>query len=235
MAKDYYLSYNDAERAQWLTNFTLALEKVAGTVGVRPEELAGVQADQRAFVWTLQQLNAVRTHAQAWTAYKKALSSEQGPVSAFPVYVPAQNPPPAVPPGIFKRLTRLVNRIKSSRGYDDGVGRALGIIGPERVVDLVTVQPVLKVRLIDGGQPEIGWKKQRFTGLRIEVDRGAGWVFLAVDTIPAFLDKFPLPKTPAVWKYRAMYLKGDTLVGQWSTTASVTVVAEVSPPTLKAG
>lgn len=68
-----------------------------------------------------------------------------------------------------------------------------------------------------------------------KVDRGAGWVFLAVDTVPAFLDKSRLPKTPAVWKYRALYLKGDTLVGQWSATASVTVVAEVSLPTIKAG
>jgi hypothetical protein len=59
--------------------------------------------------------------------------------------------------------------------------------------------------------------------LRIEVNRGSGWVFLTVDTIPNYSDKVQAPKVSAVWKYRAMALKGDTLVGQWSDEVAVTV------------
>ena len=69
------------------------------------------------------------------------------------------------------------------------------------------------------------WKKLGFTALKIEVDRSNGqWVYLATDTEPHYQDTVTLPPgTAAVWKYRAIYLQGDQVFGQWSDVASIAV------------
>ena len=73
---------------------------------------------------------------------------------------------------------------------------------------------------------EVVWTRFRKAFLRIEVDRGTGFQFLAIDTIPNYTDTAPLPATgqSAVWKYRAIYLLDDEMIGQWSTTASISVM-----------
>jgi hypothetical protein len=64
-------------------------------------------------------------------------------------------------------------------------------------------------------------------GLEILVDRGTGaFGFLALDTIPDYLDTAPLPAagSSAVWKYKAIYRLADEQVGQWSDVASISVM-----------
>lgn len=67
------------------------------------------------------------------------------------------------------------------------------------------------------------WKRNGFDGISLEVDRGSGFVFLAVDTRPGYVDTTPFPAAGALWKYRAIYLLDDTKVGQWSATTTVRV------------
>lgn len=61
--------------------------------------------------------------------------------------------------------------------------------------------------------------------LEMEVDRNdnKGFVFLANDTTPGYLDTMAFPSTPTKWTYRAIYRVGDQRVGQWSKPVSVTV------------
>ena len=68
-------------------------------------------------------------------------------------------------------------------------------------------------------------EKGVFSGIRIEVDRGNGqWVFLDVDLKPHYTDNAsPAPGTTALWKYRAIYLQGDQVFGQWSDPVSIAV------------
>ena len=55
-------------------------------------------------------------------------------------------------------------------------------------------QPVITVRLISGGHPEIVWHKADFDGIDIYVNRGNdAWVFLATDTYPNYTDTDTLP------------------------------------------
>jgi hypothetical protein len=58
------------------------------------------------------------------------------------------------------------------------------------------------------------------------VDRGSGFVFLAIDTVPDYLDTAALPAAgaSAAWKYRAIYRLSDERVGQWSNVASISVM-----------
>jgi len=63
-----------------------------------------------------------------------------------------------------------------------------------------------------------GWTK----ALYIETDKGSGWQFLAIDTVPHYIDTAPIT-APATWLYRAMYLVNDERVGVWSDIKSITV------------
>ena len=86
------------------------------------------------------------------------------------------------------------------------------------------MKPLIQVRLINGGHPEIVWKRKSADGIDIYVDRGAGsFIFLATDTVPNYTDTFTLPAGAAVWKYRCIYRIDDAPVGQWSDTTIVTV------------
>ncbi len=115
----------------------------------------------------------------------------------------------------------LVARIKNHPGYTEAIGQDLAIIGAEQTVDPGAMKPALKLTLA-AGHPNVGWKKQGMDGLEIHVDRGAGFGFLAIDTVPDYLDTAALPAAgaSAVWKYKAIYRLGDEEVGQWSDVAS---------------
>lgn len=59
----------------------------------------------------------------------------------------------------------------------------------------------------------------------LQVDRGdgKGFVALAFDTTPGYVDTQPFPTSPVKWTYQAIYRVGDSRVGQWSKPVSVTV------------
>ena len=50
------------------------------------------------------------------------------------------------------------------------------------------------------------------------------FIYLATDTEPHYIDTVMLaPGTAAVWRYRAIYLDGDQVFGQWSDVVSLAV------------
>ncbi|MEY2481551.1 MAG: hypothetical protein QOK24_79 [Verrucomicrobiota bacterium] len=59
----------------------------------------------------------------------------------------------------------------------------------------------------------------------IQVDRGdnKGFVALAFDATPGYIDTTPFPAAPVKWTYQAIYRFGDSRVGQWSKPVGVTV------------
>jgi hypothetical protein len=61
------------------------------------------------------------------------------------------------------------------------------------------------------------------------VDRGdgKGFGFLAVDTVPDYVDTAPIPPAAATWKYKVIYRLHDEQVGQWSAFVSLAVGGEV--------
>ena len=106
-------------------------------------------------------------------------------------------------------------------------GKDLGIEGVEAVpIDLNAAKPVIELRLVQSGKPEVVWSKGDFDGVDIMVDRGDGnFVFLATDTFPNYIDTFNLPiaNSSALWKYKAIYRYGDDVVGIWSDVVSIAV------------
>jgi hypothetical protein len=63
---------------------------------------------------------------------------------------------------------------------------------PFKTVDMNAIKPILTATLVVG-QVDIGWTKQGMDGIEIWVDRGAGFAFLAVDTVPGYTDTQAMP------------------------------------------
>ena len=225
MAKSYYIPSDDQGKCLWLSNFSQKLPACAAAVGVSAAEVAGVQADNAFFAYVCDARNQYGQKAQEWTAYKN--DARRGDtLGAMPVPPTLDAPPAAVPANIFGRASALATRIKKHPGYTEAIGQNLGLIGPEQSVDVDNLKPVLQIAL-QAGHPNIGWKKQGMDGVEIQVDRGTGaFSFLAIDTVPDYLDTAPLPApgAGAVWKYKAIYRLKDEPVGQWSDVASVSVM-----------
>jgi hypothetical protein len=185
-------------------------------------------ADYFSYVLACQQL--MRNGAFQWTAWKD-ISRAGGdlPPSGAPVAPVFPTAVPAVDPGVEARFRALVKQIKSSSAYNPAIGAALGIEGSQQTgPDLTTIQPDIGAT-VTGTQVEVGWGWGGYAPfldmIEIVVDRSdnKGEVLLAQDTTPGYADTTPSPSTPTKWTYRAIYRVGDSRVGQWSKSVSVTV------------
>jgi hypothetical protein len=181
--------------------------------------------DAAMFTWLIAHVETFTSAKEERVNYKNlirsgVIGSSVGAVPAVPNVAPA---PVAVAAGIFPRIAKIVQQIKGKSNYTDAIGKDLGIIGAEQIVDQPNMKPVLAL-VLKGGHVEVQWAKGHSDGIRIEADKGSGWQFLAVDTIPNYTDTAPIA-APGTWKYRAMYFISDEPVGQWSDVAGITVGA----------
>ena len=238
MAKQYYLPNSEAGRRTLVNTLADNLPGAYATkYGIPAEDLTALATFRLWYNWCGDALDYTRQRAQGFTQFRDALAYGANgaagdltpPVPFVLPDLPSAGTPPVVLTPVangFKLLASIVNRIKGSTKYEVSDGEALGIEGAQvATADPSTTKPVIKAIIVSGGKVEVQWKKQGFTGVRIEVDRGNGiWVFLAIDTEPHYTDTLTLaPGTAAVWKYRAIYLNGDEPFGQWSDPVSIAV------------
>ncbi len=227
MAKEYYLPSNDEERATWLNNFATKLPNFSGKYGILPEEVIDMQQSAVYFDALIKYKNQVYAYQNAVTDFKNAIRNGLSAGSTLqPLTQPMMMLPTPVEPGVFARAKAIVNRIKANRNYSEADGSDLGIIGAEVTTDINAVKPVISLRLIGGGHPEIVWTRQGMGALEIQKMGSDGkWYLLAIDTVPNYTDTEPLPSAgqSAVWQYRAIYRLKDERVGQWSDVVAITV------------
>ena len=238
MAKQPWLPRKESDRRTVLNHLADQLPGAYATkYGLTAGELTTLDDFRLWFNWTFTALDTTRQKSQGLTGFRDDLCNGQsipsGPLTApQDLALPAQptrgTPPVAITPVAngWKFVASLVNRIKSHAAYTSADGNALKIEGAEQTgPDPETTKPTLKVVVVSGGQKEVQWKKLDFTALKIEVDRGNGvFVFLAMDSVPHYIDTLALaPGTAAVWRYRAIYLMGDEVFGQWSDVVSIAV------------
>ena len=224
MSKAGYLPRADKDRVVWLNNFSVKFATAATGLGFIAADVTSVNNDTAMFAYLVTQVEVYTTGKEQRVDYKNLI--KDGPIGtpggALPVAPAAGTVPTVVAPGIFPRIAQLVQRIKNSPTYTEAIGKDLGVIGAQQqAFDSVAMKPSLKL-VLKGGQVEVQWLKGDADAIRIESDKGTRWQFLAVDSVPHYTDTTPIT-TAATWKYRAMYLVSDELVGQWSDVASIGV------------
>jgi hypothetical protein len=221
-----YLPSSDEAFDTWMQTFITNLLLHSGELGIDPLDVAPLQNDRDAWAHAVGRMDQAKTYSQQYAAFKRGQRYGDGPAPAAPV-VAADGPgdPAPVAEGIERRFREMARQVKASAGYTEAIGESLGIIAPDAGFDPELGKPELDLRLVGGGLVEVRWKRGKYEALRIELDTGAGFSLLAVDTKPHYTDTTPAPAAGAsqLRKYRAVYLMDDQPAGQWSDTAEIAV------------
>ncbi len=233
MKRNNYYPARQADQIVWLANFSNKLPGYATALGLTTGQVTAAGADCGWLIYILQAwLPAVRTWAQAATdAATEAQTGVGSAALALPVFITPLPPTGvvAVNPGALTRLFALVQLIKDSGKCTDAIGTNLGVLGSEQTApDLTTLKPAIAAN-ISGTSVNVKWgwggNGASLDSCEIQVDRGAGFVLLTIDTTPNYTDTQPFPAAgqSALWKYKAIYRQGDQRVGQWSDVVSIPV------------
>lgn len=212
--------------------FCEQIDTYSALFGLPPAQVDQIKLDFEWFTYSLRAAIDYREFAQAATTFKDQLryGTLDQPLPAFPA-VPVFDPPPAVTTtaDAQKRFATIIQQIVKHPSYSKVIGQNLGIEAPENPFDPQMGKPQLKTSFSSGGHPNILWKKGKFQGIEIWKDSGTGWAKLERDFSPDYTDKTALPPVgqTAVWKYKAIYLYKDDVVGNWSDEVSVTVFGNV--------
>jgi hypothetical protein len=185
--------------------------------------------------WLLHGLRGLRAPVEhlhlAVTAFNKSLQSGTGAQRVIPPplsFPPAPTSPPPRP-GALKRVFNMVQRLKHSQGYDESIGRALGIesnLFP--AADSPT--PTFTVKVLPGDtHPVVEGRFRRYgrPGVWVECQRGdGGWepVGGGIFCRATFRDDRPLldPTRPEYRHYRLRYWDAKPF-GEWSPVIKIMV------------
>ena len=229
MAKSDYIPTNDGAFLNQLKAFRTTLPSYASSLGITAAQLADLNADTDYFEYILLSNDVIRNSASQMTSWKSTLRSDATAVAGAPSAPVLPPVVAAVAPGIEQRFRNLAQTIKLRPGYDESIGKALGIEGTQSdSADPEAAQPALKPT-ISGTEVRIGWTWEGFRKVvdicEIHVDRndGTGEELLTYDTTPGYVDTHPFPATPQRWTYRAIFRANDRRVGKWSLPVTITV------------
>ncbi|MBX7207315.1 MAG: hypothetical protein K1X78_03295 [Verrucomicrobiaceae bacterium] len=230
MPKSDYLKRRDDEFSAQLTTFQNNIGSHTATFGLSPAQVSGQAADAAYFAYILASQQVCSQCSQQWTAWKDIIRGGGAPpATGAPADAPMPAAVPIVAPGVEARFRKLAQSIKAHAAYNPAIGEALGIEGAAHTgPDFAVFKPEFDI-VLTGGQVLVRWTWQGQSAfldmIEILVDRGggAGFVFLAQDTTPGYVDATPLPATAQKWSYKAIFRVGDQRIGQWSDVVSITV------------
>jgi len=222
-----------AEDAQivWLSHYNLKLPISGPTCGISAEEITSTQQDVTYWIWILQYWHpALQRDAKDATAHKQLMVTGVGHSGANITYPQASqfpNSPPIPVPGMQKRLSSQIIRIKASPNYSDVIGHELGIIAATNTVEHLIPEPTVSVELgKNGSRARIDFKKYRHEGVWIESRiNGGNWEFLAVSTVKPYYDERPLANGNAheTREYRLRWWDKSEEHGEWSAVQRVVI------------
>ena len=233
-----------AQQPEWLTTFAIKLLERGAEVPLATTIIAAAVADALYLAHAIGLwLTAVRDFGPNGTAALEVLAGGSGnapfalPGFTAPPLPAASAPLPAVvpvTPGALDRIFKLVQVIKSSTGYTNDIGLALGVVGSASPVPgpADKPSPVVKVEAgatnTDPQRARITYKKHGHMGAAVYGHRGSGagaLEFLGVNTTGVFLDERPLlvAGQPEVRQYELRFWDKGAEVGEPSDTVTVTV------------
>jgi hypothetical protein len=237
MRKAYYLPYTDNAKVAWFMNFSSAFATIAETFDFTKEEVESVKNDFIVCKYMNETCSLFKSELQERTRYKDLLfMGEIGTsLGSFPSLPEMPVAPSPVAAGVFKRTGKLVQRIKSHPKYNVSIGRNLGIIGAEKVIDLDAIKPEIKIKAVTADSISISFIKNRMDGVVVyagtpmrmpavagnilipdtETEVKMNWVEIAKNNLSPFIDKRPNSSTkPETRYYKMRYFRKDVLVGE---------------------
>jgi hypothetical protein len=169
MRKKPYLPKGDNEKRAWLINFSTQLAVHGSGLGITDTEITATRADARAVNYILDILDLFKKETQERTSYKDLLFEGKigTPLGDMPGLPVITETPAAVPAGVFKRIAKIVQRIKNHPDYNEAIGKNLGIIGAEREIDYENLKVKITLRRNDSLGVVIDFVKGQIDGVVI--------------------------------------------------------------------
>jgi uncharacterized protein with HEPN domain len=157
----YYLPTSDPGKMQWLNNFAAKLPNYREVLSLLEEDVTNVKKWSENFASIIGNIEIIRQYTQQVTAYKNIMrsgSKNNDPLGVMPPAPPTIQLPQGATPDIFGQVQKLVQVIKNSKGYNEAIGKDLGIIGEGTDKAPHEMKPILQV-VMQAGHPNIKWKK----------------------------------------------------------------------------
>lgn len=242
MKKSPYLPKGDKERRTWINNFDTQITSIGPLLGISASEIDSIHDDTKVVNYLLDNLEVFKAETQERTRYKDILfDGDIGiPVGDLPDMPVLAAPPSAVPAGIFKRVAKIVQRMKNHPNYNEALGKSLGIIGSEKQIDVDNAMVAINVRRNASDGVALDFIKGPFDGVIVYAgtyspksttiaDSVANseepvliWTEIGRAGISPFVDNRPNGTSkPETRYYRMRYHKKEIPVGKDSNTISV--------------
>ncbi len=229
-----YIEVSDIAFNKQLDFFCGKVGSFAVQFGLDPDKITKLQATNELVKFVADAHKTARNYARNYVQYKKMLRRGDGKKILGAVPLPpvfATAPPPVTSANAQAQFASLIQDCVRSGNFTENIGKGLGIIKSETNFDPQAGNPVLKVKLAQGGHPLLRCKKGKYEGFEIWKDRndGNGYQFAGVSLHPAWLDQAALPAGGVVvsWKYRVIYIYENQQAGSWSNVVMVSVYGNV--------
>lgn len=229
MSKKYYLPRSEAKKLTWLNNFDAKLSLFAAELGVSVAEIEMVHNYTLSFNYSINLLAASKTFTHQCTAFKTMVrgGSVKKKTLDLPVMVMPADMPAVFMSGTFVYISGLVRKLKSNVAYNDTTGKALDIIGVERITNNSDeLKPTLSFK-VAAGFVQLKYIKRNSDGIVLESKRGNESEFSLLEKITktTYTDKRInlVQGIPENREYKACYFKNDTLTGLASSVISVLI------------
>lgn len=250
MAKEYYLPKDDSNQRTWINNFATQIVTLGPDLGLESAEITAIQNDALAVNYILDNLEIFKNESKERTNYKEALFDGEigSPLGDMPGLPTLPVAPTAVPAGVFKRIAKIVQRIKNHPDYTESLGNSLGIEGTEQTIDYDNVKVDITLRKTDSDGIVINFVKGKLSGVIIYegtpvpapiTDPPADppepptmvWKEIARATKSPWTDTRPnLTRHPEPRNYKMKYMLKDKPVG--IDSATLTVISTIPPTDL---
>lgn len=193
-----FIPRTDGDLSLWLTNYKTKINTLGATVGLTPEEIAGIEAQCNSIIAIVNDAESKKKEASNAVTAKETLKKNELPV-----------------------LRNTIKRIKTHSGYTEAIGVELGIIGSE---ESLPEKPVIKAKAT-ANDVTISFTKKGFEGVNVyaRLKGEAVWKFLARDTNSPYNDTRPLtmPGIPETREYKCIGVIADEEVSEASDIVSV--------------
>lgn len=212
------------DRVAWFGNFAKQFPGVAADLNL-DGKLTQVADDNNVMKFLGAADLEVKAYEEAVRQYRKIITEGDigDPVPDFPAN-PALSLPKVINTGIFERLDKLVEQIRSADAYTNEIGALLGILpkaGTDKPDD--ELKPSLKAAAQPAQQIPVEFTRGKTDGitLQMQVD-GAAWQNAgSFFKSPAVITVTGDATKPHQVNIRARYLDGNSPVGQYSDIVSI--------------
>ena len=227
-----FIAKTDAKISAQIAQFCriYATSTYAALLKADPDKISDLNKGSLFLIFILGIQTQMQSAAVTFTSYKDLLLTGKGggvlgALPLLPVYPTSPAPPPIALADLETLFRDIIQQCVKSGNLTEDMAKALGIFEEAAVVTLEVVTPVLSLKYISAGHPNIHTKIGDYDAFEVWKDTGTGYVFLNVSTGPDFLDNSPLPAAgvDAVWNYKIIFRLKNVQVGNWSNVLSVAV------------